>query len=953
MTPTELSNLSNLMIGRKGYGQITYNEPVDMTAIDDYSNILGNLVCILRGKVIVYPDSSTKHAQGTGLNHPATITLENMFRIDKKTNRPITDPSDPRFVKYVSKLRHSVESRGGEFVTFDASHGSWTFRVPHFSVWGLIDDDEDDDIEEINGFTEANSLQPMADLAKVNGFDHEQKAQSDNFIHQNVFPQRRPVENHDMDMDFDGPSGDFNEVHNYVVPPQQEQHYQDQEVGTLIDFDTVEDHKMDISPTEVDEHDEKLDIRRDDMHPHIKTKQAPRYSDMFLDRSVIDVEDVLKPKVAASWTEQLKLAQSVDSTLAVDMTQPASKRNIPLLSGSVNVASLDEMLFGGTKALDDTITETYNKAAKSLRLPDISVSLPLGKFTSSPGKLIIKDPFGSNSGIHIQKEGFQVLPSLEIRAPFKHLLEQSVIENRENGAPLCFSVSNLSFSDIGKDLAEQASQDEKRIWELCAVLFDRVNLNFPDGFDHYLRDKLIEQHRREKLSKWLENYVEPIVDKEVSSLKDGLESVFVLLTGNRIEEACDVAVKSRNLHLATLLPLLGADDESIRKDAKDQLDNWVSNKSLHLIPAPTRKIYELLAGNALTSVGVRGVGSESVEPVDLCQGLDWKRAFGMSLWYGTTKSDEISDAVQKYTTAFQNHQAVSRPLKEGSSDFDLLYRLLRLYRNPNPQLSSILTLHEGSYRVAWLLYQVLVRSSGIFRDEEARLGNALAVSYGYELAARGQWLEAIYVLSGLTRDEEALRHVQRVLTDNCKNFSADVAVRGRLKFALGIREDLLFEVEALQARYEEDYLIEANKLLSAKLWDEAHKRVIRRVAPLAVIENKIDLLIEVLSRFEHTDAIFTWDIGGKVYLEYAKLVKAVQPSMQPVDRSYIEERVSKLVGPLGRMKTGSFEVRVAVSIMSSFVSKYATEEYVSRKRCCRQYFRKLTRKLIMRENYFR
>lgn len=994
MTPSELSHLSNLVVGRKGYGQIAWNEPVDLTTINDLSDILGNFVSILHGKIIVYPDVDSKDPIGTGINHPSTVTLENMYKVDYSTKQPIKDPSDPRYIKHISILRRNIESRGGEFLAFDANHGTWTFRVPHFSVWGLIDDEEEEEEEQEEQQVEQQRQQQATDIMEVknreenignvnhsiselNGvsqagagyvnsnptpFNHsvqqdlplpneQQLHFQDQF--QNVIPDQSNATNfNDLDMNFldqvmdisDYQDAHFAQDHQFLNEVTEPDINDWQAVDTLNDRQ-IQTQQRSQMPNGKNYGSDSTHYEGDDSHlqPQIAISNnqhnKSQFSDMLLDTSIVDVDEILKPKIASNWIEQLKLARSVDSTLAVDMNLSLLKHENEMTTPiSLNVGSLDQLLFGGLKGLDSTITETYNKAAQTLRLPDLSIKQPLGKFSPYSGKFIFKS---SSSESHVAS-GIKIIEEPKISSEkgqdlsplFKQFLKFSFVENRENGAPLCSKISNIFFHNISSEMASELNSEERSMWDLCSLLFDPVNIKLPANLEPYVADKILEQQRRKNLSWWLKDCVTQSVNHDSASSKNDLERIFILLTGNKIEEACELAIKSRNLHLATLLPLLGSDDIGVKADARAQIDSWIETKSLSFIPSSIRKVYELLAGNPFIAESVHGMGASFVKNVNLCESLDWKRAFGMSLWYGTTRSEEISVAVQKYTEAFSKNEAITSPLhSDSSSSFDIRYRLLRLYGNPSPQLNSVLTEYKGSYRVAWILYQILVKSSKLFSDEGHNLGNKVIVNYAYELAGHGQWMDSIYVLSGLSNQDDCLRHVQRILCENTSNFFSDGAVKGRLTIGLGVREDLLFEAEALQARYQNNYLLEANKLLSAKLWDEAHNTVITKVAPQAVIENKIDLIIEVLSRFQYPEAILTWDIGGKVYQDYAHLVKSLNTSsIQPVDKSVVDNLISKLVGPLSRIKISSFEIKVAVTVMASFVSKHAGENFVSKMR---------------------
>ena len=152
MSKSQLTSVSNLVIGRENYGQIEYPEPVDLSLLGNLGDILGKLVIFEAGIVCVYPDQGRKAPRGRELNLPATVSIENAWPKDAETHAIITNMEDKRMTKHISRLRKLCEERGAEFVTF--MKGVWVFRVPHFSTWGLPVDDmivDDNEVDEEGG----------------------------------------------------------------------------------------------------------------------------------------------------------------------------------------------------------------------------------------------------------------------------------------------------------------------------------------------------------------------------------------------------------------------------------------------------------------------------------------------------------------------------------------------------------------------------------------------------------------------------------------------------------------------------------------------------------------------------------------------------------------------------------------------------------------------------------
>ena len=134
-----LSKISNFTVGRSGYGEVTFLEPVDVTAFD-LNDLFGKVVVFTEMELAVYPDDwEDKPPQGQGLNHPARITLLDCYPRDKATKQPITDLNDPRHARFLKRVKNIPDT---EFVSY-TDDGAWTFEVKHFSKYGLRDDDEE------------------------------------------------------------------------------------------------------------------------------------------------------------------------------------------------------------------------------------------------------------------------------------------------------------------------------------------------------------------------------------------------------------------------------------------------------------------------------------------------------------------------------------------------------------------------------------------------------------------------------------------------------------------------------------------------------------------------------------------------------------------------------------------------------------------------------------------
>ncbi|CAI4061752.1 nucleocytoplasmic transporter NUP145 SKDI_07G1660 [Saccharomyces kudriavzevii IFO 1802] len=158
----QLASIPNFVIGRKGYGCITFKHEVDLTAFarNFKEELFGKTVIFRSSKTVeVYPDEATKPMVGHGLNVPAIITLESVYPMDKTTKRPMKDTS--KFAEFQSLDRKLRNMREMNFISYNPFGGIWTFKVNHFSIWGLVnEEDAEIDQEDSGGKNEDEHERP-------------------------------------------------------------------------------------------------------------------------------------------------------------------------------------------------------------------------------------------------------------------------------------------------------------------------------------------------------------------------------------------------------------------------------------------------------------------------------------------------------------------------------------------------------------------------------------------------------------------------------------------------------------------------------------------------------------------------------------------------------------------------------------------------------------------------
>jgi hypothetical protein len=151
LSDEELRAVSGFKVSLEGVGWVKFLRPVDLLQASPTGSRSGieqipGSVVILEPKVCtVYPDEDVKPPCGFGLNVPAEINIEKCWPLDKSTKKPILDESDPRHDRHMQKLERMP---GTKWLGFHNPSGTWRFRVEHFSRYGLIDEDSDEEIDD-------------------------------------------------------------------------------------------------------------------------------------------------------------------------------------------------------------------------------------------------------------------------------------------------------------------------------------------------------------------------------------------------------------------------------------------------------------------------------------------------------------------------------------------------------------------------------------------------------------------------------------------------------------------------------------------------------------------------------------------------------------------------------------------------------------------------------------
>jgi nuclear pore complex protein Nup98-Nup96 len=140
MSREERSKIKNFTVSREGVGKIIFSQ-VDLTKIP-LEDICGRIVELDLRRATVYGDNSTikTPSQGSGMNVPSTIILENSWPRARAGRLKVPERSGHAFEKHIRLLKACKDTR---FISYENDTGRWTFEVDHYTTYGLnYDDDE-------------------------------------------------------------------------------------------------------------------------------------------------------------------------------------------------------------------------------------------------------------------------------------------------------------------------------------------------------------------------------------------------------------------------------------------------------------------------------------------------------------------------------------------------------------------------------------------------------------------------------------------------------------------------------------------------------------------------------------------------------------------------------------------------------------------------------------------
>ncbi|KAJ1748384.1 hypothetical protein LPJ79_004576 [Coemansia sp. RSA 1821] len=747
MTTQQLRAVRNFAVGRTGVGQVSFNRPVDLTSVGSLSTIPGGVILFEDRVCTVYPDESNKPPRGQGLNVPATISLHDCWPVDRTSGASIEQMGDPRVRKHIRRLRRIAET---EFVDF--VNGTWIFRVEHFSRYGLDDNREDGyDSEDMAGFEEATAAPAAMQMSQLDGSRAVANSTSNTTGSESGSEAMTDI----LDA-FETDQPTQHQSTGYVPPPPFPGHERllrgGRHAAALRRAPVMRASLFAAAP------------------PPADAANRKRGSDAAME------QDPPKPHAHRPFSRKRTRRRSAAAAAGAAAGKMSSRAMSMASSAGTSIEALDlpppsKFLRGNEARMAQSVLAARPPYARSLTHGRSGDSADAGLMMArsfrvafgGQGQLVYLRGGAHASVVVVDRLARHIHAAADTHDDVVALHEATARAQwsfaRTSSEPSIEFCEDTTVASVASRLDAAAAAAaaalpiaEKRLLELATVLFDQQPAS-ESGDDEAVAEHARLVRQKQGVTRWLEGAVASAVQHDLAAAGRGSApaamAVFALLTGHRIEAACLAAAAHRDYRLATLVAQCGSggNDHQVQALVRAQLESSTFGSEY-------QRVYSLLAGSAL----------------DVAHGLDWKRAFGLVLWFAQSPADGVGAAVRLYQQmiADSNGASAALPLPVWADDeqrrlelqehdaWDGEFQLLRLFSDSACALEQALpsesfTNARGDVRLpallAWLLF-VVKRRRGFDGGKSAY--DRLLAAWAFQLETLGLWHWSCFVLLQLS-----------------------------------------------------------------------------------------------------------------------------------------------------------------------------------------------------------
>nr|XP_034193442.1 nuclear pore complex protein Nup98-Nup96 [Osmia lignaria] len=951
----------NFTIGREGYGNVYFPDSFDIYGLN-----LDEIVHFRHKEVIIYPDDEKKPPVGQGLNRKAQVTLDRVWPHDKSLHKPITDPRRLVTIDYEEKLRRVSAKHDTRFLEYRPETGSWVFKVDHFSKYGLSDSDEDDSngptindpkrlklsradqqktatkLEQSKApskdvVTTQNGNRGSADLLDLNAHRVPRRSIGD-YNREKQLPISPTGDNarilgtdsHKLQLMkasfFDGDDEEINET--YDQESNRALFLASYKSSTMRCFvDSAEKPEEDQSPTLRSN----LTIRRTPSIIYeepivsktgrklkrstdvVSTKSSIIYGKSFPDPTVTPVTAILKLR-----SEVIPFSRSIIYMLESRciagtgiqfgrMFKPSWGRGLTLLTLSTQGQALKVSLHSPFKEIGCYVDGRSPEDTSSVAIVQ-RIEILGGSGTDE--KHI--ERFKKSIEGHLKLQLSQRLMGQEADCPM------FVVDTDTTKA----SIALHDHCSLAEEFADRFTTDcyaayVVNVWKLCVALWGTL----PDINAENTGGHAVAVARREAIGEWLQNFIRRTLEQRENTNISNDEKILLLLSAFELEEACESARKLGDHCLALLMAQLRS-GMAVKTLIKEQIALWQDAGIEENIPLERLKLFALVAGEPLVS-------SKHGLVINVCEGLDWKRALAVHLWYFSSPVASIRDALELYENSFDTgkteyaYATAPKPeykgddyeieITNGKAIYDLCFHLLKLFCTGNHGLGELLnpathTVDPLDYRLSWLMQQVLLALGYSHLSEH--VATLTHINFATQLEAHGLWHWAIFVMLHISDADKRKTAVINLLQRHVEIEDREDYVEEEkfLTEELGIPSIWIHRAKAVKSCVAKRYGKAAFYLIKAEQWNTAHEIIIEHLAADAIINENYEYLRHLLRPLipsECNSTISGWSCQGQLLWEYMEITMDIECLLRGVDPRGIN---SKLESVKQRLKQLSFNI---------------------------------------------
>lgn len=387
-------------------------------------------------------------------------------------------------------------------------------------------------------------------------------------------------------------------------------------------------------------------------------------------------------------------------------------------------------------------------------------------------------------------------------------LRESIRITPRQNSNLPYLHTAIQFQDICNLL-----DTRKSLWKLLSILYDS--------------SKPPEEVDLDRLSTWLDESV-----RQLSQDLEGttLEKIWQLVSCHDLHTAYSLAVKSNNIHLSLLLSLLDqpTSKKTLKTAAENQLNDWSSSYALNNIPLSVLRIWEVAAGKVPTSAR-----------------FDWKQWLGLQFWYCEERS--VQHAIQALPRTY-------------AAPKDLELTFFECFASKKQLRTAV---NELDHIEAFFCLQAMLTNNPSAVKADLKCLDNVCTKLAEQFDQAGDAVTAVYIGLHISDTKLSAKTIRTILQKSSMNIS--------LPSHFGVPEEFLNESRANQVARQGEYTAQAEYLLRAGLYNDAHKVIISEAAPEAVLNGNMVQLLDVLESLDKVkEKLKRWEFGGNVYLTYAR-----------------------------------------------------------------------------------